>query len=335
MDWTTEVIVSNWRDIETHDLNRFVFRNRKRQSELAETMTLLDKTDTLLHRRRGIDPEREEVFPSHALCLNVFNFYPSDPSQPGGKYFVENPEDQTKPFAGSFALAARIYQTFGERVITAGDLLPYFDTLQHVIEFFRGRTDIPLPVLRLLAGQDYIHWLNRRFDGNPNNILSEATHGGVLYAFHGGSGLVDLLVENFVVAYGQDTHRLYGRRFPFYKRPKLNAFMLDARARGSNGKLPLVADIKNVGPIAEPQIVRWLRHHGVLEFTPELDRCIENGEALGNRSAEVIEMRAAATTACVEWCEAWGCSARDLDAHMFYSSRGLSTKAYRSPSSDC
>ena len=78
-----------------------------------------------------------------------------------------------------------------------------------------------------------------------------------LRAFNNGKGLVELLVQNFGSAYADaQSLRIDGTRYflSFDKRAQLVAVMLHDRALDSNGILPVVEDIDDVGPIADYEL---------------------------------------------------------------------------------
>lgn len=338
MDWdpTTEEICHNWILREREGKNRHVTINRGRRDQFAAEFPLALTKDFYWHDP-GVYPEDDWAFAGYMPLIGACNFHQTSPRLAEGIYTVSNPANPDKPYRGARAMCRRFYEKFGERIPTVADIAPLVESgIPGVVRFFMAVNDLPLPELRYLCLGDYVAGLTIYFEGDPMAIFEEATVGG-LCAFGNGKGLVELLVKRFPLAFGGDVHcDEDGRRYPFYKKAKLVAYMLHGRALESHGEnIPLVRDIHAVGPLAENQMARILRYKGVLKYSQELDYMIEKRIHIPNNSSWYLEIRAGTTAALVELCELMKVTARELDARIFFMSSGIPTKPFFTETSDC
>lgn len=253
----------------------------------------------------GIYPRHEWAFAAFQLLANCFNFAFNVFENPDEKYAVFNPSDSEKPFTGAFALDRKIYEKFGETVPQQENILWYFRSdLASIKTFFNGLNEIPFPDLRREVATDYIIGLLQKYDGNPLNILEEAmvwddnSKRNVFRAFNNGKGLVELLVSDFPVAYGADKQRFGLDILSFNKRAQLVAVMIHGRALDSKGILPPFIDIDEVGPIADYELPKALRHLGILKYSEELAELVDNWKEIPEGSRMEAEIRAATVAIC-------------------------------------
>lgn len=335
MDATTHEIVENWRTMEKCWLakNKTVWIDYDALDEAIAKYPVMP-TPGLPTKWPGIYPDDDLVDANRMIVGNVWEYAFKDPALPEGTYTVRNPDSQKKPYQGFLALWGKLYGHFGENYIMAADLTPHVANLDRIIEFFRDINDIPLPELRLEGGRDLVSGLQKYYDGNPLNVLEEATHNGQLWAYHDGNGLVELITKRFPLAYGKDVHDFEELRFKFNKRARLLCTTLHSRASASPGPLPPFADIEDVGPIIDYQIPRLLRHLGVLRFTEWVDAHIESQKEIASNTPLYVFIRAAAFVICYEWSVRTNTPIWKLDPHLFSLSRGLPNKPYYSRTSD-
>lgn len=304
MNRQTLEIVANWCDLEKRNLNKYVFVDRGALVNIAFQHTQ-DNFEIPNWRFDGIYPKHEWAFAATQLLANCFNYAFNIFERPDEKYTVANPADAARPFTGAFAMDRKIYERFGESVPQLGGLAMAFDgSLEKTKRFFRGINDIPFPELRYACAIDFAKDLQKHYSDNPLNLLEDAmvwdevSKRSVLRAFNNGKGLVELLVSKFPIAYGADVRDLNGQKLAFNKRAMLVAVLLHGRALDSQGILPVVEDIDEVGPIADYQLPRALRGLGILEYSDELASLVDNWKEVPENSRMEVEIRAATVAAC-------------------------------------
>lgn len=331
-------VVAQWLEFENvwGEPRRPVTINYERLEKAMEVHTpKLLSTKAHLPPIPGVGSKNPLVAASYILTGNIWNFHFKTPGEP--PYRVANPESQEKPFEGFMAFWHKLYQHFGENIITAAMLRPHVRSVDAMREFFRDITEIPLLELRQHCGLNYVRGLENRYDGNSIVIFRDVASDGTFRAFYGGHGLIEVLVREFDTAYGQD-YRFFARTsyLAFHKRARLVAMMLHQCAINFGGKMRLVADIDEVAPPIDYQIPRILHspQFGVLHYAPDLDQKIEQGEEIPRGSLEEILIRMAAMTACCYWMEKKHIPGWLLDAYLFSNSRGLPNKAHYTKTSD-
>lgn len=306
MNWHTKRIAELWERLENRKLNKHVFFDRA----ALEIVAKKHAQDTF-----SIPNWREEVYPKHAwafasfqLWANCFNAHYNVFAKPDTKYTVVNPNPTAKPFTSAFAMDRKIYENFGERIIQAHDFAKHVKSSKAMAKFFGGIVPMPSPELKQMCGESFLVNLEKKYQGNPLNLLEEAMTGEyrgrkALRAFNNGKGLVELLVNNFEAAYN-DTQmlRIDGLDYflSFNKRAQLVAVMLHGRALDSNGILPVVEDIDEIGPIADYELPKALRAIGILKYSDELAALVDNWREVQRDSQMEIEIRAATVVVCCE-----------------------------------
>lgn len=310
MNFQTNVIVEGWRRLESRNSNKHVFLDR----EALKAVARKHASDRFV-----MHPWREPVYAKNALAFasqeifaNCFNAHFNVFDRPDTKYTVANPDDSARPFTGAFALQSVIYRHFGETIPHACDLEKHVKSDKAMAKFFGGMVPIPSPELKRECGESFVAMLQARYQGNPLNMLEEAItsefEGGkkALRAFNRGRGLVELLVRNFGEAYSDEqVMNIEGKNIilSFSKRAQLVAVMLHARAADSRGILPMIADINEVGPVADYELPKALRSMGILRYSGELANLVDNWTEIPKDSVAEIEIRAATVAACVELLE--------------------------------
>ena len=307
MNWYTKRIVEIWTRLENQNLNKYIFIDRNILEAVAKTHA---KNDFQIPNWRfdGVYPKHEWAFAAFQLFANCFNAHYNVFEKPDTKYTVVNPSDPAKSFAGAFAMDRTVYEHFGERILHAHDFAKHVKTPKAMAKFFGGIVPMPSPELKQECGKDFIENLELRYQGNPLNLLEETMTGDyrgrkAIRAFNNGKGLVEILVNEFGRAYRDvrcleingTINSLY-----FNKRAQLVAVMLHDRALDSNGILPLVEDIDEVGPIADYELPKALRHLGILKYSEELAELVDNWRKVERGSQMEVEIRAATVVACCE-----------------------------------
>lgn len=329
MDWMTQQVVANWKEQEGKRGNP-VWIDYKRLEEIMEEHTPKALSTTAhLPSIPGVGSPDPFVAASYMLVGNIWNAHFKTPGEP--PYRVANSENPDKPFEGFMAFWHKLYQQWGENVVTADMIRPHVRSVDAMRDFFRDLTEMPLPELRQHCGLDFVKKLEEEYHGNPIYIFRDVAADGIFRAFNNGRGLVEALLDKFPIAYGEDFRVLDGCHYHFAKRARLVAMFLHQYAVNSGGILmrPL-ADINDLGPLAEYQLARWLHSPdiGVLCYSPELDSKIERGEEIPRGSVEEVLIRAGTVAALVYWSEQRDVPLWRLDPYIFSTSRGLPNKAH-------
>ena len=83
------------------------------------------------------------------------------------------------------------------------------------------------------------------------------------------------------------------------------AILLHGRATevGSNGILPPVIDIDQVGPIADYELPKALRALGIFRYSDEFAELVDNWKEVVKDSQMEIEIRAATVAVCFKFLE--------------------------------
>ncbi|MDP2668818.1 MAG: queuosine salvage family protein [bacterium] len=307
-------IASYWNYLENKQYNKYVTVRWNKLNQIAEERAF-DVFEAPNWRASGVYAKHEWAFASQEFFANCFNSDFNIFEKPDTKYTVENPQKPEKPFTGSYAMQRMIYEHCGERIPNADDFAEHVASPRAMKKFFGGTVPMPAPELKQICGECFVVNLKNQYGGNPLNLLEEAMvydherKRSVIRAFNGGKGLVELLVNNFGAAYGRDCYALNKNGIPLYnfldfsKRAQLVAIMLHDRALDSGGILPLVADIDEVGPIADYELPKSFRALEVFEYSPELAELVDNWKEIKAESRMEIEIRAATVAACLRLLE--------------------------------
>src|SRR3989344_2638905 len=335
MDWMTRQIIENWNEFENTPAGKSVWINNERLEQIIEEHTpRVLATIAHLPPIPGVGSADPLVAASYMLVGNIWNAHFKTPGQ--APYRVANPENPDTPFEGFMAFWHKLYQHWGERVITADMIRPHIASVETMRNFFSDLTEMPLCAARQSCGIDLVRGLEMHYGGNPLFILRDVASDGTFRAFTNdaglsGHGLVEVLMEKFPVAYGDD-YRVFGPRVcHFAKRARLVAASFHQYAVNSGGTLirPL-QDIDQLGPLAEYQLARWLHapHIGILCYSEELDRAIEQGQEIPRNSVWEVLIRMGTVTALVRWSEEKNVPIWRLDPYIFSTSKGLPNKAH-------
>ncbi len=248
----------------------------------------------------GTGPGSNIAFPSHCFWWSVLNFcFARHSDRDKGKLIRFEVEDLNgKMRRGALALQACFYRFWKEKPIVAEDVLRLFGkNYGHFIEFFKGKTELPLLEERWRFVLEAAKTLRQRFDGDPMNILEE----GNFRAFgdEKNSGIVDILVKYFN-CFGQDFFRdaegIFGPEklsFSFYKRAQLFVLMYHGRACGSDGKLRPIRDIELLGPIPDYGLPRSYDSDGIFVYGNGLRKCVDEATPILRHSKMELEIRLA------------------------------------------
>ncbi len=286
MNFDSRLLYSHWKNPGTG--KRFVSVNSERLVQVAEELSGLEwKTPDW--RIPNLLPENDLAFVSHTFWESVVDhsFLNSKPRmQP---YKVDG-------FKGSQAMAHCFYRRFGEKEITADDILEITENFSDTEKFFAGATSLPLLEERFWNLREAAKVVKREFGGLPMEILRSEDfviednsdwYWGILYA----------LAKKFPRAFGKDW---YGLHLAFHKRAQLWLALYHGRAVNSNGRLTPLKDPENIGPIIDYRVPNALRHLGILEYRPELAQRVDSYKIIHRHERAELEIRVAASYAMIE-----------------------------------
>ena len=150
---------------------------------------------------------------------------------------------------------------------SAGEMIPLFDArLAHVHEV--GRV------------------LNERYDGQFAQAIDKANGSAVKLA---------LLLEKDFSSF-HDVAVYYSRDIRFLKRAQI--CVADLYGAFGGKRWGAFTDLDQLTIFADYKLPQVLRHHSVLEYSPELAQCIDNQELLRPGGVEEVELRSATIWAC-------------------------------------
>ncbi|HUZ92983.1 MAG TPA: queuosine salvage family protein [Candidatus Paceibacterota bacterium] len=246
-------------------------------------------------------PVSNKAFISREFFADVINFCFDHSNRTGdGRFFAFRARTGRDILSGSYAMASRWNTLFGERPVTTAALRPLIATRSRFQRNFRGVNSMPLLGERFRMLHEACDVLDRKFGGDPANIVEEANYRS--FGVHGRIGMVDLLIECFPHAFGGDwfydmqyftpTEKM----FYFMKRAQLFALMYHNRAVASQGgpdALRPLADPEDIGPIADYILPKRYVEDGVLLYDAELSDAITRALPIVRHSRKEVEIRLA------------------------------------------
>lgn len=231
-------------------------------------------------------PKNPAAFISHNFFINAVNFAFTRFEPPYNKYALN------ESIIGALASSACFYRRFGEKPINPDKILDIVSSLEKTKQFFQGVNLPPLIEERMSNLREAANILKIVFDGHVENIL-EAAKFNV-------NQLIEQMIMFFPLSYGADYYKSKSNLLFLNKRIQLWMLIHQGRAMHSQGELPLLKNINNVGPVADYQIPRYLNAAGVLKYQPSLMEKIERHEIISFGSPEEIEIRCATVFAVCE-----------------------------------
>ncbi len=244
--------------------------------------------------------------------INTINFSFSNFDPPFNKFSVEYPEGSF--WRGAFAMEACFSRAYWEGI-------PIFDArhmrkisqkdIQYVFRAIDKDHQIPMLWERWRIFHEVGDILLGRYGGFWQNLFEESHW----RAFNNGKGAVEQLVTFFPSF--QD-YRYYKKSLLcFHKRAKLLVMMYHGRAVNSGGRFPLIEDINDIGPIADYEVPRVLESLGILEYSPEFEKMLNNRYVFSENDVQEVENRLAMSYAMKRLCEEAGVSMAQADYHIW------------------
>lgn len=251
------------------------------------------------------------------ICwINTVNSAFTNFEYPFKKFTIEYPEGTF--WNGAFAMAASFIRAHSEgfEVFDAEQMMNIFQgEVEHIFRPIDEEHRIPMIKRRFEIFQEVGRVLLEKYDGRWINLFIDAG----FRAFNSGRGVVEQLVANFPSF--QDERRYKGHRLKFHKRAQLLVMMYHGRAMNSDGRLPLINDIEDIGPIADYDVPKALHFLGVLEYTPEMEHAIQGHEVIQPGDPREVENRLAMSYAMKRICDEVGVNMAQADFYIWHMGR--------------
>ncbi|MDP3901947.1 MAG: queuosine salvage family protein [bacterium] len=241
-------------------------------------------------RIENVLPVDDIFFASWLPYLCAVDFAFTDFDYPHRRFRAEK-------FYGSMAMGHCFYRHFGERLITAKEMLEITKSLSTTEQFLRG-IDGPPPMIdqRRDNLREVADIMIRTFDDDFMNLVE-------FVKFKAGI-LIDILCSVFPDSYGKDfvnvdrqlipdlPEDLVGRAY-FNKRANLLALMYQGRAISSSGRIPSLRTSRSLRALADTAVPNALRELGILEYHLVLSQNIKEFTELKRGGRQEIEIRLA------------------------------------------
>lgn len=260
---------------------------------------------------------------------NTINFAFTNFRPPYNKFIIEYPKGISQ--RGAFAMEAAFTRAFEEG-------LPVFNAahmsnitqmeVEHIFRPIDADHGMPMILERWQIFREIGKVLSDVYGGYWLNLFERAGW----RAFDDGAGIVDQLVDNFP---SFNDMRLYrGCILEFHKRAQLLVIMYQGRAQNSLGKFPLIADVDDIGPIADYEVPKVLRFLGVLKYSPAFERAIINREVIPPNDEREVENRLAMCYAMKRICDEAKVSILKLDSYIWHMGREAKSPHILVPTTD-
>lgn len=256
-------------------------------------------------RMPNVLPENHQAFLSHLVYSTAINFGFTEINKPHRRFRIT---DETGVHFGSQAMCRCLYRHFGEKPIPAERMAAIVSSEAYSRWIFRGDTPMPMLPQRRALLRETAHTMLEKFDDEPENILRSgnwlATSNNLNIL-----SVLDVLENDFPKTFGLDRSYLrddlqHSWPLPFSKRAQLFLMIYQGRASHSNSALPLLANGDLVGPISDSAVPNALRSLKILEYSPDLQKMIDEQVELPSGSRQELEIRMATVVAMKMMLEA-------------------------------
>ena len=271
--------------------------NHEKLLDFAKTLAAREPKAPNWREPKEIMPQNDKAFACQEFYRSVVNFCYTHPAKPKEKFKIG-------PWTGSMAMAYCFQREFGNNPITADDIFRICETSAAMEKFFSGDMKLPLIWERraMLGGAASI--VDRHYNGDPLNILIAANYRCFGDGCGRKRGVVDILIEDFPIAFGGDCHDFGGaNQLVFAKRAQLWPLLYQGRALDSDALRPL-DDVEDLGIPADYQVPKTLRYLGILEYEQESAGMVDSNQAIRRLSPFELGMRMATVAAAVKILEA-------------------------------
>ncbi len=170
--------------------------------------------------------------------------------------------------------------------------------------------------------------LLKKYNGSWAKLFIESSW----RAFNNGNGIVEQLVANFPSF--RDERFYKGHHLKFNKRAQLLVMMYHGRAVNSQGRMPLIKDIEDIGPIADYDVPKALHFLGVLEYAPKFEAAIQNHKVFQSGDPEEVESRLAMSYVMKRICDEVGVNMAQADFYIWHMGRSSNAPHILVPTTD-
>lgn len=262
-------------------------------------------------------PQNPAAFISHNFFINAVNFAFTHFEPPYNKYALDG------NIIGSLASSACFYRRFGEKPINPDEILDITSSSEKIKTFFQGINLPPLIEERKCNLGMAATILKTCFNSRVENIFEEAKFNA--------NKLIESMMLAFTHSYGSDYYQILSSEKTksksnllfLNKRIQLWMLIYQGRAMHSNGKLPLLKYVNDIGPIADYQVPRYLCAISVLKYSPSLLEKIERREIMPYGSPEEIEIRCATVFAVCELLKKTKLTIMEIDYFLWSEGRKI------------
>ena len=289
MNFETQKVCQFW----VEHPSKFVKINEQKMKELAQ---LLQKNRPRIPDWRIPElPSFDRAFVSHLFYICAIDFAFTHFTPPHRSFYFSS------EIRGSAAASMCFLRHFGNYEISAEEILAISTNPRRLESFFKGKNLPPLLEQRGICLEEAACVLIKIFNGSVFNFLE--------FSRYETWKIISNLVNYFPVAFGQDRYRdLY-----LNKRAHLFPLIYHGRALHSNGLLRPLKQPRDIGPIPDYQVPKYLRAIGILQYTSSLDKKIAARKILTFGSAEEMEIRVATVYAVCRLMNLTGLTMPELD----------------------
>lgn len=231
-------------------------------------------------------PHDDDQFIQYLGVMTSINFAFTNFEPPYSKFEVHWKE---KTFNGSAALGACFMRALEEKIPVLHARFLQFLSMDDMKHIFRGSAPMPLLKVRL----DILHRIGDvlvwGYDGQFARLFEKAD----FRAFsEDRNGIVNQLLFFFPGYNDVARDPRSGAKLVFAKKAQLCVLIYQGRALHSNGRLKLIKDADDIGPIADYAVPAALKSMGVLTYERAFEQKIRAREVIHPGSQEEIEIRA-------------------------------------------
>lgn len=253
---------------------------------------------------------------NYVCWVNTINFAFTNFEKPYSKFTIEYPKGERQE--GSFALGASFMRALREGIQIFNAELMSTITWGEINYIFRPIDEehkMPLLQRRWQIIKETADELLEMYDGQWLNLFQWGKWRAFSHWEDIEQGIVEKLVGNFF--FFHDTRVYKGHTLEFNKRAQLLVMMYHGRAVNSGGKMPLIKDIEDIGPIADYDVPKALRFLGVLEYSQQMEDVIQNHCVIPPGNPMEVENRLAMSYVMKRLCDDVGVNMAQADFYIW------------------
>ena len=201
---------------------------------------------------------------------------------------------------GAFGMWAALTNAFESGVpVTDANFLSGMTREEFAGIFGLDKSFMPMVDERLEIFHEIGNVLTGKYGSSFWNVIEKSKdEEGRARIFNRGNGLVELLVRDFPSFKDQVVHR--GRSVAFNKRAQLTAIMVYEKLLGMGVEIFPKEDVGLLTVAANYELPKMLRKLGILEYSEDLARKVDDGVQIAYGGEEEVEIRALTIYASME-----------------------------------